>query len=88
MKAAGVFWVEWRPEGRNRQHHRRLGLRSPKETIDTAEVETTATVDRRTNDEKSGLRRPSTRRAEMTNLKRHKGFRQRPRLESNQRHPV
>ena len=27
-------------------------------------------------------------RAEMANPKRHKGFRRRPRLESNQRHPV
>jgi hypothetical protein len=47
VKAAGVFWVAWRPRGRNRQHRRRLGLWAPKETIDAAEVEATATADQR-----------------------------------------
>ena len=47
VKAAGVFWVAWRPRGRNRQHRRRLGLWAPKETIDAAEVEAAATADQR-----------------------------------------
>ena len=48
VKAAGVFWVAWRPRGRNRQHRRRLGLWAPKEAIEAAEAEAAATEEQRT----------------------------------------
>ena len=47
VKAAGVFWVAWRPRGRNRRHRRRLGLWAPRDAIDAAEAEATATADQR-----------------------------------------
>jgi len=47
VKAAGVFWVAWRPRGRNRPHRRRLGLWAPKETIEAAEAEACATAEER-----------------------------------------
>jgi len=56
VKAAGVFWVAWRPRGRNRQHRRRLGLWAPKETITAAEVEAIATVEQRSKRREQGAR--------------------------------
>lgn len=47
VKAAGVFWVAWRPRGRNRRHRRRLGLWAPRDEIDAAEAEAIATADQR-----------------------------------------
>ncbi len=47
VKAAGMFWVAWRPRGRNRPHRRRLGLWAPKETIEAAETEAAATETQR-----------------------------------------
>ena len=46
VKAAGMFWVAWRPRGRN-QHRRRLGIWAPKEAIGAAEVEAATTADQR-----------------------------------------
>lgn len=43
VKAAGTYWVAWRPRGRNRPHRRRLGLWAPKEAIDAASAEAEAT---------------------------------------------
>jgi len=48
VKAAGRFWVAWRPRGRNRRHRRRLGLWAPRETIEAAEAEAAATEEQRT----------------------------------------
>jgi len=56
VKAADVFWVAWRPRGRNRQHRRRLGLWAPKETITAAEAEATATADQRSKRREQGAR--------------------------------
>lgn len=47
VKAAGTFWVAWRPRGRNRPHRRRLGLWAPNETIEAAKAEAAATVEER-----------------------------------------
>ncbi|KAA3640923.1 MAG: hypothetical protein DWP92_02075, partial [Armatimonadetes bacterium] len=54
VKAAGVFWVAWRPRGRNRQHRRRLGLWAPKKSITAAEVEAIATVEQRSKRREQG----------------------------------
>lgn len=43
VKAAGRFWVAWRPRGRYRPHRRRLGLWAPRETIEAVEAEAAAT---------------------------------------------
>ena len=56
VKAAGRFWVAWRPRGRNRQHRRRLGLWAPKETIDAAEAEAAATEEQRSKRREHGAR--------------------------------
>lgn len=47
VKAAGVFWVAWRPRSRSRRHRRKLGLWAPEETIATAEAKAIATADER-----------------------------------------
>ena len=43
VKAAGTFWVAWRPRGKNRPHRRRLGLWAPKTAIEEAWAEAAAT---------------------------------------------
>ncbi len=58
VKAAGMFWVAWRPRGRNRPHRRRLGLWAPKETIETAEAEAAATDTQRPKSSETGSRIP------------------------------
>ncbi len=47
VKAAGTYWVAWRPRGRNRPHRRRLGFWAPKEAIESAQAEAAATEDKR-----------------------------------------
>ncbi len=47
VKAAGMYWVAWRPRGRNRAHRRRLGLWAPKDAIETAWAEAAATKEQR-----------------------------------------
>ena len=47
VKAAGVFWVAWRPRSHNRRHRRKLGLWAPEETIVAAEKRAIATADER-----------------------------------------
>ena len=47
VKAAGMYWVAWRPRGRNRAHRRRLGLWAPKEAVETAWAEAAATKSQR-----------------------------------------
>jgi len=47
VKAAGTYWVAWRPRGRNRRHRRRLGLWAPKEAIEGAVAEAEATDEQR-----------------------------------------
>jgi len=43
VKAAGTYWVAWRPRGRNRQHRRRLGLWAPRVAIEQARAKAGAT---------------------------------------------
>lgn len=47
VKAAGIYWVAWRPRGRNRRHRRRLGLWAPKTAIEAAQAEAEATEEQR-----------------------------------------
>jgi len=56
VKAAGTFWVAWRPRGRNRPHRRRLGLWAPKETIDAAVAEAAATEEERSKRQEQSAR--------------------------------
>lgn len=56
VKAAGTFWVAWRPRGKNRPHRRRLGLWAPKETIDAAVAEAAATEDERSKRQEQSAR--------------------------------
>ena len=56
VKAAGTFWVAWRPRGRNRPHRRRLGLWAPKEAIEAAAAEAAATEELRTTRRESSAR--------------------------------
>jgi hypothetical protein len=56
VKATGAYWVAWRPRGRNRPHRRRLGLWAPKEAIETAWTEATATQEKRAKQRKHGAK--------------------------------
>lgn len=47
VKAAGTYWVAWRPRGKNRPHRRRLGLYAPSDTISEARAEAGRTEERR-----------------------------------------
>ncbi len=47
VKAAGVYWVAWRPRARNRPHRRRLGLWAPKTAIEAAEARAAETEQER-----------------------------------------
>jgi hypothetical protein len=47
VKAAGTYWVAWRPRGRNRAHRRRLGLWAPKAVIGEAWAQAGATEQQR-----------------------------------------
>ena len=47
VKAAGEYWVAWRPRGRNRPHCRRLGLWAPGEAIEAAGPEAAETEEER-----------------------------------------
>lgn len=47
VKAAGTFWVAWRPRGHNRAHRRRLGLWAPRPIIEAARVEAADTAEER-----------------------------------------
>lgn len=46
VKAAGIYWVLFRPKGR-REHRRQLGLLAPADAIASAQVEADATASRR-----------------------------------------
>lgn len=56
VKAAGVYWVAWRPRGRNRQHRRRLGLWAPRVAIEQARAEANATESERARRRVQGAR--------------------------------
>jgi len=47
VKAAGVYWLLWRPRDRNRGHRRLLGILAPAGTIARARAEAEATSDER-----------------------------------------
>ena len=47
VKAAGVYWLLWRPRGRNRPHRRLLGLLAPAETIARARAQAEGTAEER-----------------------------------------
>ena len=56
VKTAGIFWVAWRPRGRNRPHRRRLGLWAPKDAIDAAAVEAASTEETRAKRREQGAK--------------------------------
>jgi hypothetical protein len=56
VKAAGVYWVAWRPRGRNRPHRRRLGLWAPAEAIEHARAAAEQTTSRRARARQQGAR--------------------------------
>jgi hypothetical protein len=56
VKAAGVYWVAWRPRGRNRPHRRKLGLWAPLEAIEQARVAANQTASRRAQGRQQGAR--------------------------------
>lgn len=56
VKAAGTYWVAWRPRGRNRQHRRRLGLWAPRVAIEKAQAEASATETERARRRVQGAR--------------------------------
>ncbi len=56
VKAAGTFWVAWRPRGRNHPHRRRLGLWAPKTTIEEAWAEAAATEAERARQRERGAK--------------------------------
>jgi hypothetical protein len=57
VKAGGVYWVAWRPRGRNREHRRKLGLFAPRATIDAARAEAEDTSARRAIQREASTRR-------------------------------
>ena len=56
VKAAGIFWVAWRPRGRNRPHRRKLGLWAPKDAIDTAAADAASTEETRAKRREQGAK--------------------------------
>ncbi len=54
VKAAGVYWVAWRPRGRNRPHRRRLGLWAPQAAIKKAQAQAAATETERARSRERG----------------------------------
>lgn len=56
VKAAGVYWVAWRPRGRNRRHRRRLGLWAPKAAIEQAQARAVVTETERALGRERGAR--------------------------------
>jgi hypothetical protein len=47
VKAAGTYWIAWRPRGRNRLHRHKLGLFAPTAAINDARAEAERTTARR-----------------------------------------
>lgn len=56
VKAAGVYWLAWRPRGRNRPHRRKLGLWAPQEAIEQARAAAERTANRRAHGRERGAR--------------------------------
>lgn len=56
VKAAGRYWVAWRPRGRNRPHRRKLGLWAPTETIERARATAEQSASRRARGRQEGAR--------------------------------
>lgn len=56
VKAAGTFWVAWRPRGKNRPHRRRLGIWAPKTAIEEAWAEAAATEAERARQRERGAK--------------------------------
>ncbi len=56
VKAAGVYWLAWRPRGRNRPHRTRLGLWAPSEAIEQARRAAEQTAERRARGRQRGAR--------------------------------
>jgi hypothetical protein len=56
VKAAGTYWVAWRPRGRTRPHRRRLGLWAPRSAIEGAREEASATETERARRRAQGAR--------------------------------
>ena len=47
VKAGGIYWVAWRPRGKNRPHRRKLGLWAPAGTIEQARTKAAETAAKR-----------------------------------------
>ena len=56
VKAAGTFWVAWRPRGKDRPHRRRLGVWAPKTTIEEAWAEAATTEAERASQRERGAK--------------------------------
>jgi uncharacterized protein DUF2293 len=56
VKAAGVYWVAWRPRGRNRPHRRKLGLWAPTDAIEKARAAAEQGASRRARGREQGVR--------------------------------
>lgn len=56
VKTTGIFWVAWRPRGKNRPHRRRLGLWAPKGAIEKAWAEAAATEAERARQRERGAK--------------------------------
>jgi hypothetical protein len=54
VKAAGRYWLAWRPRGRNRPHRRLIGLWAPAEAITAAFDAADATAERRARQREHG----------------------------------
>ncbi len=56
VEATGVYWVAWRPRGRNRPHRPKLGLWAPAEAIEQARAAADHTASRRARGRQQGAR--------------------------------
>ncbi|TRW43983.1 DUF2293 domain-containing protein [Georgenia yuyongxinii] len=56
VKAAGRYWVAWRPRGRNRPHRRLEGLWAPAAAIAEAQTAAAETAERRERQREQGAR--------------------------------
>lgn len=63
VKAAGLYWLAWKPRTRQRPHRRLIGLWAPRSAIEEARAAAVATEQKRARQRKQGEAYPPTSRA-------------------------
>jgi hypothetical protein len=56
VKAAGLYWLAWRPRGKNRPHRRLLGLWAPRSAVEAARARAAETAETRRRERRQSTR--------------------------------